>query len=126
MKIQIISSLIIIPLFNFQNHTYLFFYINFPFSFQPRKIGRDDDDDDDFMEEEETEEVDLSDEPPTLGMNEQKLNEERTNTIVAYFFFSVVWSVGATLDANSRVKFDEFFRALCDMEGVKDKYPKYD
>ena len=95
-----------------------------------RKLGKEDDDDDDFLEEEAggEDEADAGDgggdEPPSLGMSEKKLDEERTNMTVAYFFFSMVWSVGATLDASSRLKFDEFFRALCDMDGPKDKYPK--
>ncbi|ESO88893.1 hypothetical protein LOTGIDRAFT_125424 [Lottia gigantea] len=55
---------------------------------------------------------------------DQKLNEERSNMIIAYFFFSTVWSVGATLDTTSRLKFDEFFKTLCEMEGTTAKYPK--
>ena len=66
----------------------------------------------------------MSTDIPTMGKDEKKLDEERTNMIVSYFFFSVVWSIGATLDANSRIKFDEFFRSLCDMDSAKDKHPK--
>ena len=53
-----------------------------------------------------------------------QIQEEQTNMLIAHFFFAIVWSVGATLDTSSRLKFDEFFRGLCDMEGAKAKYPK--
>ncbi|KAK3779689.1 hypothetical protein RRG08_013644 [Elysia crispata] len=96
-----------------------------------KKIDKEDDDDD-FLEEDVGGEEAIADdapdggmdEPPSMGMSEKKLDEERTNMSVAYFFFSIVWSVGATLDASSRLKFDEFFRSLCEMEAPKDKYPK--
>lgn len=58
------------------------------------------------------------------SLTDQKLIEERTAMLIAYFFFSMVWSVGATLDANSRAKFDEFFKGLCDMDGTTAKYPR--
>lgn len=45
--------------------------------------------------------------------------------LICYFLFAIVWSVGATLDENSRIKFDEFFRSLCEMESAKDKHPRY-
>lgn len=48
------------------------------------------------------------------SLSEQKLMEERDNMVVAHFFFSIVWSLGAMLDAASRLKFDEFFRSLCE------------
>ncbi|KAK7495478.1 hypothetical protein BaRGS_00013176, partial [Batillaria attramentaria] len=93
-----------------------------------KKLGKEDDDDD-FIEEEEGEgegeaAADPMAGPPTLSMSEQKVREEQTNMLIAHFFFAMVWSVGATLDANSRVKFDEFFKTLCEMEGNNAKYPK--
>ena len=50
--------------------------------------------------------------------------EERTNMLLAHFLFSVVWSIGGTLDGPSRLKFDEFFRGVCDGEGSHAKYPR--
>ena len=50
--------------------------------------------------------------------------DERTNCVIAHFLFTMVWSVGATLDGQSRIKFDEFFRNLCEMEGSQATYPK--
>ena len=44
--------------------------------------------------------------------------------LVAHFLFSLVWSVGGTLDGQSRIKFDEFFRSLCEMD-TSGKYPRY-
>ena len=58
-----------------------------------------------------------------LSATEQKLNEECNNMIVAHFLFSLVWSVGGTLDGASRLKFDEFFRSLCEMD-QSGKYPR--
>ena len=58
------------------------------------------------------------------SLTEQKLTEERTSMIVAHFLFSLVWSVGGTLDAPSRLKFDEFFRSLCEMD-QNGKYPRF-
>jgi len=87
-----------------------------------RQIGEDDDDEDIFEEELEDEETEVKEKATNL--NDQKLIEERTNMIICYFLFSMVWSVGATLDENSRIKFDEFFRSLCEMESAKDKHPK--
>ena len=48
----------------------------------------------------------------------------RSNMLVAHFLFSLVWSVGGTLDGQSRIKFDEFFRSLCEMD-TSGKYPRY-
>jgi len=55
---------------------------------------------------------------------EQKLTDEVTNMTVAYFVFSLVWTVGTTIDGSSRLKFDEFFRVLCEMEAANTKYPR--
>ena len=63
--------------------------------------------------------------PQKLSVMEQKILEERSNMMVAHFLFSLVWSVGAVLDGQSRIKFDEFFRDLCDSEGTKSKHPRY-
>ncbi|XP_052779096.1 dynein axonemal heavy chain 3-like isoform X2 [Mya arenaria] len=87
-----------------------------------KKIGDEDDDDEDLMLEEESEDGEDTSKAPSLS--EQKIIEEKTNMIISYFLFCIVWSVGATLDENSRIKFDAYFRSLCEMESVKDKHPK--
>lgn len=56
---------------------------------------------------------------------EQKLNEEISNMSVSFFLFSVVWSLGGTLDKASRLKFDEFFRGVTETESQNCKYPRY-
>ena len=58
------------------------------------------------------------------SVNSAFVTDERSNALVCYFLFSVVWSVGATLDGPSRMKFDEFFRSLCEMEGASATYPR--
>ncbi|XP_052058680.1 dynein axonemal heavy chain 3-like isoform X1 [Mytilus californianus] len=90
-----------------------------------RKIG-DDEEEDDFIDEgdEENLDEDSEQEKPQASEEERKMIEERTNMVVSYFFFSIVWSIGAILDLNSRIKFDEFFRALCEMDASTSKYPK--
>ena len=91
-----------------------------------RKLGKEDEDDDDFLEEEE-EELDESAPDPmakAMSKSDKAVVEDQTNMIIAHFFFAIVWSVGATLDGSSRLKFDEFFKSLCDMEGNNAKYPK--
>ena len=92
-----------------------------------RKLGKEDDDEEeeDFNEEEIEESEDAPD--PTMkapSKSDKAVMEEQTNMLIAHFFFTIVWSVGATLDASSRLKFDEFFKALCEMEGNAAKYPK--
>ena len=89
------------------------------FLYECRKIG---DDDDDFLDVEPIEEDTENAQP--LSMSQQKLTEERTSMLVAHFLFSIVWSVGAVLDGPSRLKFDDFFKGLCEMEGANAKYPK--
>ena len=37
-------------------------------------------------------------------------------------FFSIVWSVGATLDGNGRIAFDKFLRNL--ISGMNDAFPR--
>lgn len=39
--------------------------------------------------------------------------------IEPWFLFSLVWSVGATCDGDSREKFDQFLRKKMDEEKVK-------
>lgn len=92
--------------------------------FSCRSIGDEEDDEEYIFEEEsvEGEEAEAIKEKTTIS--EQKIIEEKTNMLICYFLFSIVWSVGATLDENSRIKFDEFFRSLCEMESTKDKHPR--
>lgn len=72
------------------------------------------------QEDEEPEPVEVK-----LSVSEQKIVEERSNMLVAHFLFSLVWSVGGVLDGPSRLKFDDFFRTLCDSDGSKAKHPRY-
>ncbi len=44
--------------------------------------------------------------------------------LAAHLLFSVVWAVGGALDGASRLKFDEFFRSVCDGEGSQAKHPR--
>lgn len=76
-------------------------------------------DDESIMEDEP-----MVEQTQSTSIIEKKLLEEQTNMIISYFFFSLVWSVGGTLDSNSRIKFDAFFKSLCDMEGPTAKFPK--
>ncbi|XP_067685210.1 dynein axonemal heavy chain 3-like [Haliotis asinina] len=87
-----------------------------------RRLGQEDEDEESYIPE-EGEEEEEEEEPVATSLTDQKIIEERTNMIISYFFFSIVWSIGATLDANSRLKFDEFFRSLCEMEATG-KYPR--
>ncbi|XP_033642613.1 dynein heavy chain 3, axonemal-like [Asterias rubens] len=57
------------------------------------------------------------------SLTEQKVQEERTNMLVSHFLFSLVWSVGATVDYSSRENFSEFFKQLCDMD-TTGKHPR--
>ncbi|XP_033114673.1 dynein heavy chain 3, axonemal-like isoform X5 [Anneissia japonica] len=82
-----------------------------------RFIRNREDSDDDLIEEQE----DPENSSPSLS--DQKLNEERTNMVVCYFLFSLVWSVGAVVDGSSRDNFSEFFKQLCDMD-TTGKYPR--
>lgn len=86
-----------------------------------RRLGQEDDDDinmDDTVEDEEPEEAETD---PLLLATQQKLAEklveEQTKMLIAYFLFSIVWSVAATLDSPSKLKFDEFLRLQCASEG---------
>lgn len=94
-----------------------------------RKLGMEDDEEEEeaFMEDEDEDGAGSDSEgegSKEKSLTDQKIIEERTAMLVAYFFFSMVWSVGATLDVNSRTKFDEFFKGLCDMDGTTAKYPR--
>lgn len=89
-----------------------------------RKIGEDEEEDDFTEEGDEENEDEESQQPPQASEEERKIIEEKTSMVVSYFFFSIVWSIGATLDLNSRLKFDEFFRSLCEMDATTSKYPK--
>lgn len=86
-----------------------------------RALGEEDDDDDIEMGQEVAEETE---EEKPVSLTDQKLIEERTNMLIAHFLFSLVWSVGGTLDGPSRLKFDEFFRSLCEGEGQNAKHVK--
>lgn len=91
-----------------------------------RNLGKEDDDSDIMMGEDEEEE-DVEEEraeTQKLSVSEQKIREEKNNMMIAHFMFSLVWSVAAVLDGPSRLKFDEFFRGLCEMEGTKAKFPR--
>lgn len=45
-----------------------------------------------------------------------------TNWLMGLFLFSVVWSIGATINGDSRKKFDAFFRLL--ISGTDKDHPK--
>lgn len=98
------------------------------FTWSTRALGQEEDDDDDIVmgdvpeETPELPEEQVAEEKKT-SLSDQKLQEERTNMIIAHFLFSLVWSIGGTLDGPSRLKFDDFFRALCE-EGGSVKVPK--
>ncbi|XP_071486244.1 dynein axonemal heavy chain 3-like [Diadema antillarum] len=78
------------------------------------KQRRDADSDVEDEEDEETDDTSLSD---------QKVLEERTNMMLCYFLFSLVWSVGVSVDGASRDNFSEFFKQLCDMDS-SGKHPR--
>lgn len=58
-----------------------------------------------------------------MNASEKRLIEEKTDAVVAHFFLSVVWSIGAVLKQSSRDKFNAFFSDLCD--NAIGKFPKY-
>ncbi|XP_070580768.1 dynein axonemal heavy chain 3-like [Ptychodera flava] len=49
-------------------------------------------------------------------------NQQVTLWLQGLFLFSLVWTIGGTLDGNSRVKFDQFFRTL--ISGTLQEHPK--
>ena len=81
-----------------------------------RALGDEEDDEDIMMPEGESKEgeEEVAEESKKVSLSDQKLLEERMNMIVAHFLFSIVWTVGAMLDGPSRLKFDEFFKSLCE------------
>lgn len=92
-----------------------------------RKLGMEDDEEEEevFMEEDDEEGggLDIDGEGvKEKSLIDQKLIEERIVMLIVYFFFFMVWFVGVTFDVNFRVKFDEFFKGLCDMDGIIVKY----
>lgn len=57
-----------------------------------------------------------------MNASEKRLIEEKTDAVVAHFFLSVVWSIGAVLKQSSRDKFNSFFSDICD--NAIGKFPK--
>ncbi|XP_077979573.1 dynein axonemal heavy chain 3-like isoform X2 [Glandiceps talaboti] len=49
-------------------------------------------------------------------------NQQITLWLQGLFLFSLVWTVGGTLDTNSRLKFDQYFRTL--ISGTVQEHPK--
>ncbi|XP_018409373.1 PREDICTED: dynein heavy chain 3, axonemal-like [Nanorana parkeri] len=45
-----------------------------------------------------------------------KINEEVKNAILAYGFFAVIWSVGGVLHPDSKKRFSEYLKNLCDQD----------
>ncbi|XP_041458176.1 dynein heavy chain 3, axonemal-like isoform X7 [Lytechinus variegatus] len=77
-------------------------------------------------EETESDVDDLDDEvedDPDASLSDQKLLDERSNMMLCYFFFSIVWSIGVSVDGAFRENFSEFFKQLCDME-TTGKHPR--
>ena len=58
-----------------------------------------------FREEPDSdmEDEDEGDGDPSLS--DQKVQEERFNMTVCYFFFSIVWSIGVSVDSVSRDRY---------------------
>ena len=81
-----------------------------------RALGREEEEEDFYVDEEE--------EAPQITLSAQKIIEERSSMLICHFLFSVVWSVGATLDGPSRLKFDEYFRSLLEHEATSAKNPR--
>lgn len=92
-----------------------------------RAIGEDDDEEEELVDPEEQPNADnTANVEPDKKMSAvmQKILEEKYNMVIAHFLFSIVWSIGGILEGTSRLKFDEFFRSVCEMEGEKAKYPR--
>ena len=47
---------------------------------------------------------------------------QSSNWLLGIFLFSMTWSVGATINANGREKFDKFFREI--LSGTQDAHPR--
>ena len=65
---------------------------------------------------------DGDDEESPLSVSDKKIAQEKLDMITAYFFMSIIWSIGITLKKASREKFNGFFLELC--ENLNGKYPK--
>lgn len=50
--------------------------------------------------------------------------KEVSDLLIGQFLFSLIWSVGGALNENSRIRFDKFFRDLCQLEGAKTAHVK--
>ncbi|XP_030856161.1 dynein heavy chain 3, axonemal-like [Strongylocentrotus purpuratus] len=75
-------------------------------------------------EETESDIEDLDEEDdPDASLSDQKILDERSNMMMCYFFFSLVWSVGVSVDGAFRENFSEFFKQLCDMD-TTGKHPR--
>ena len=58
-----------------------------------------------------------------ISFNANSQNEiEKGEMIVANFFLSIIWSIGAVLKQSSKEKFSAFFTDLC--ENSLKSYPK--
>ncbi|XP_072257291.1 dynein axonemal heavy chain 3-like [Pyxicephalus adspersus] len=55
------------------------------------------------------------------GYHNEILNEEVKNAIVAYGFFSIIWSVGGILHPDSKQSFSEYLKNLCDQDTTGSK-----
>ncbi|XP_032895202.1 dynein heavy chain 3, axonemal-like [Amblyraja radiata] len=72
--------------------------------------------DDDVDKEEEIFQAFKIMEEKSFSATLQKEQEEIANALVAYAFFSIIWSIGGILDSSSKPSFSDFFRRLCDWE----------
>lgn len=54
----------------------------------------------------------------------QEAVDKLPDLIEPWFFFSLIWSVGATCDLDSRKKFSEWLRSKTDQDNLKYKFPK--
>ncbi|XP_043569115.1 dynein axonemal heavy chain 3-like [Chiloscyllium plagiosum] len=57
----------------------------------------------------------------SFSSTRQKEVEEVTNHLIAYAFFSVIWSVGGMLDPASKPRFSDFFSNFCEWDST---YPR--
>jgi hypothetical protein len=78
---------------------------------------------DNIEDDSKSENLDLDfDNDSILNFGDKKIMEEKNNMTIAYFFLSIIWSLGATLIHSSRQKFSAFFHELC--ENSIHKYSK--
>ncbi|XP_068129764.1 dynein axonemal heavy chain 3-like [Hyperolius riggenbachi] len=73
--------------------------------------------------ENEDEVLDISEEMNVQRYNNIniKMNEEIKSVIVAYGLFSVIWSVGGSLHSDSKKRFSEYLKNLCDQDSAVSK-----